>query len=98
MLRDGRATVPPPQPTEPTEATISRRATRKVMRRRVLVTQSISRPAIAVVPPRPQGSKPDGRARAVVVVEVVCTVRIEAAVAFAAIVRVDGVTLQVGRY
>ena len=68
------------------------------MRRRRVGTQNMSKPAIADAPPRPQGVKPDGRATAAVVVEVVFTVRVEAAVAFAATVRVAGVNAQVGRY
>jgi hypothetical protein len=58
----------------------------------------MSSAATAEAPPRPQGVKADGCDRAVVVVDVVCTVRMEAALEFAATVRVDGVTLQVGRY
>jgi hypothetical protein len=68
------------------------------MRRRRVGTQSMSRPAIAAAPPNLQGGKSNGCARAELVVEVVCTVRTEATVEFAATVTVDGVTLQVGRY
>jgi hypothetical protein len=50
-------------------------------------------------PPSPHGFKLDGRVSAVfVVVLVVCTVRVEAAAAFAATVRVAGFRVQVGRY
>jgi hypothetical protein len=69
-----------------------------MMRRRRLGRQSISKLAIAEAPLRPQGVKWEGCTRTALVVEVVCTVRIEAAVELAAIVRVAGVTLQVGRY
>ena len=70
-----------------------------VMRRWRRGRHSISSPAMIDVPPRPHGLKPEGRVpAAVVVVEVVKTVSVDVAVAFAATVSVVGFKLQVGRY